>query len=281
MPKSTDNYRPKLPERDWAAIAPYVHDLVARAEPVVVYSSAELYPAVARLAHYAFIKHIPLNDADVLAPRTLERFIQVYLAEYTPGSKSTMRARIRRVAEAILGGSTSDLIRTFAKTEASRPYSAKDISLLRAWARSMQNDDLTSSSGALLALGFGAGLTGAEIIRQRIEDVSLSERAVIVRGKKSRAVPLNGVWVELLTVRHKILSGTGWAFRTGQQGTNQNLITDFVARSGPQVPLTTRRMRATWLVGHLDAGTRLKPLLRMAGLESAEALDNVLPFAED
>jgi len=274
-------YQPKLPERDWAAIAPYVHDLVARAEPLVVYSSAQLYPAVARLVHYAHIKHIPLNDVDVLAPRTLERFIQIYLADYTPGSRSTMRARVRRVAEALLGGSTSDLIRTFAKSETSRPYLPAEVSLLRAWARSMRTEELTSSSGALLALGFGAGLTGAEIIRRRIEDVSFPEQVLKVGGKNPRTVPLDESWLALLSTRRDVLEGSGWAFRVGQQGFNENLITDFVARSGPQVPLTTRRMRSTWLVGHLNAGTRLRPLLAMAGLQSAEALDSVLPFANN
>ncbi|RKR76298.1 tyrosine-type recombinase/integrase [Frondihabitans australicus] len=273
-------YQPKLPQRDWEAIAPYVHDLVARAEPLVVYSRDQLNPVVSRLVHYAFINHIPLNDTDVLSPRTLERFVQVYLKDYTPGGKSTMRARVRRVAEAIRGGSTSDLIRTFAKSEASKPYDDRELALLRSWSRSMRNDDLTSSTGALLALGFGAGLTGAEIIRQRLEDVSLADGTVRVVGGTEREIPVNGVWLDLLITRCAVTGGTGWAFRTGQRGSNANLITDFVARTGPQIPLTTRRMRATWLVGHLNSGTRLKPLLKLAGLRSAEALDAVLPFAD-
>jgi integrase len=273
-------YRPTLPDRDWEAIAPVVHDMVARAAPLVVYESSQLYPAIARLVHYGFIKHIPLTDVDLLAPRTIERFVQTYLAEYTPGSKSTMRARVRRVAEALNGGSTSDLIRTFAKSESSRPYSDREQALLRSWSRSMRNDDLTTSTGALLALGFGAGLTGAEIIRQRLEDVSLADAAVRITGKAAREVPVDGVWLDLLVTRCAVMGGTGWAFRTGQQGGNANLVTDFIARTGPQIPLTTRRMRAAWLIEHLNAGTRLKPLLKLAGLQSAEALDNVLPFAE-
>jgi hypothetical protein len=77
------------------------------------------------------------------------------------------------------------------------------------------------------------------------------------------------------------LGTDGWVFRSEQRGGNINLITDFISRTGPHVPLQTRRMRATWLIHHLETGTPLKTLLRIAGLQSAEALDRVLPFVNE
>ncbi|NQX22725.1 hypothetical protein [Curtobacterium sp. VKM Ac-2852] len=256
--------------------------VVRRTEPTVRYTERELLAAVSRLVHFAYVKHIPLEDTAVFAPRTVERFVQHHLASYNRASRNTIRARLRRVSEALLGEGTATRYRALGKADASRPYSDKDISLLRAWGRSMRTDELTSSAGALLALGFGAGLTGSEIIRQRIEDIHVTTFAVRVSGASPRSVPLTGdVWKDLLLVRREVLGGSGWAFRSEQRGGNINLITDFVSRTGPQIPLVTRRMRATWLVGHLNAATPLKQLLHIAGLQSAEALDRVLPFADD
>lgn len=278
---SSRPYRPQLPAKDWAAIEPYVRDVITRAAPAVTYTERELYPAVTRLVHFAWVKHVPLSDDAVFLPRTVERFVQHHLASYNRASRNTIRARLRRVSEALLGDDTADRYKALGKAEASRPYSERDLSLLRAWARSMRTDELTSSAGALLALGVGVGLTGSEIIRQRIEHVDLRAGVVHVEGAESRIVPVLADWIPLLTRRQEVLGDSGWAFRSDQRGSNINLVSDFVSRTSPQIPLVTRRMRATWLVHHLDAATPLKQLLRIAGLQSAEALDRVLPFADD
>lgn len=279
--RPTRPYRPQLPAQEWAAIESYVHAVVERATPLVRYQERELYPAVTRLVHFAWVKHMPLSDDAVFLPRTVERFVQHHLASYNRASRNTIRARLRRVSEALLGDDTADRYKALGKAEASRPYLPRDISLLRAWARSMRTDELTSSAGALLALGLGAGLTGSEIIRQRIESIDFDSNSLQVSGTNSRAVPIERDWLPLLVTRAAVLRGVGWAFRSDQRGSNINLVTDFVSRTSPQIPLVTRRMRATWLVHHLNAGTPLKRLLRIAGLQSAEALDRVLPFAAD
>lgn len=275
------SYRPQLPRAEWNAIRPYVLDVVARAEPLVAYTERQLLTPVTQLVHFAATKHIPLDDAAVFSPRTVERFVQHHLASYNRASRNTIRARLRRVSEALLGDSAAGRFKALGKAEASRPYSDREVSLLRAWARSMRTDELTSSAGALLALGFGAGLTSAEIIRQRVEEVDLEGSVVHVSGSGGRIVPILSGWLPPLARRAEVLQGVGWAFRSEQRGSNINLVTDFVSRTKPQIPLVTRRLRASWLVHHLNAGTPLKHLLRIAGLQSAEALDRVLPFAED
>jgi integrase len=281
-PESSETYRPQLPRKDWDAIKPYVLDIVDRAEPHVTYTERQLLTPVSHLVHFAYVNHIPLEDGAALSPRTVERFVQNHLASYNRASRNTIRARLRRVSEALLGDDAAGRFRALGKADASRPYSDTDISLLRAWGRSMRTDELTSSAGALLALGLGAGLTGAEIIRQRMEDVDVERATIHVTGENERVIPITGeVWTDLLRIRREVLGGTGWVFRAHQRGDNINLITDFVSRTSPQIPLVTRRMRATWLVHHLNAGTPLRRLLRIAGLQSAEALDRILPFTAD
>ncbi|WP_412148578.1 hypothetical protein [Curtobacterium flaccumfaciens] len=272
-----------MPIEEWAAIEAYVHDVVARAEPLVTYTAQQLYPVVARLAQFAHAKHMPLEDDEVLDPFTVERFAQFHLVTYNRASRNSMRARIRRVSEALLGESAAVRTRALGRAEASRPYTPKDVAELDGWALAQPSEERRTSARALLALGLGAGLTGAEIIALRTSSVrALGQTTYVnVTGTDERIVPVLPNWAHELGERLTFVGEDGWAFRSEQRGGNINLITDFVSRNGPHMPLQARRMRATWLVHHLEVGTPVKTLLRIAGLKSAEALDRVLPFVED
>lgn len=276
-------YRPKLPAPDWETIAPYVHDVVARVEPDVTYSARELYPAVARLTHFARTEYAPLEDAAVFDPYMVNRFVTHHLTGYNRASRNTIRARLRRVSEALLGADAVGKFKALGKADAVRPYTLAEQASLESWSRTQTSAERRTSAATLLSLGLGAGLTGAEIIRLRLEDVEVVDAAAVVHvsGEGARDVPVLKEWSAGLRSRYMHLNGQGWAFRTEQRGSNVNLITDFVSRTAPPMEIQTRRLRATWLVGHLEAGTPLKTLLRVAGLQSAEALDRVLPFVSD
>ncbi|QWS33065.1 hypothetical protein [Curtobacterium aetherium] len=282
MADPTRPYRPQLPGRDWDAIAPYVHDVVARAEPLVTYSARELYPAVTRLAHFARSEYAPLTDGAVFHPYMVNRFVIHHLAGYNRASRNTVRARLRRVSEALLGDDAAGKFKALGKADAVTPYTAVEQAALEGWSRAQTSDERRTSASALLSLGFGAGLTGAEIIRVRLEQVDADGELVVVHvaGDGGRQVPVLAEWDAGLRARLDYMDGSGWAFRADQRGGNINLITDFISRTAAPMEIQSRRMRATWLVGHLERGTPLKMLLRVAGLQSAEALDRVLPFVQ-
>lgn len=272
-------YRPQLPDDVWRAIRPYVFDLADRAETKVVYKREDLLPALSRLAAYAFRVGYPLEDSYVLDPFSIDQFVLHHLDGYNRASRNTMRARIRRVSEAILGPDAAATLVALGKAEASRPYSPDEVIGLHAWARHQPSAERSSSALALLALGCGAGLTGAEIIALRLEAIETDRPGMFV-NLPHRRVPVVDEWQSALQTRIEFKEGYGWAFRSEQRGGNANLISDFVARAG-SVPLQTRRMRATWVVHHLDAGTALRRLLTMAGMSSAEALDRYIPFSSE
>lgn len=272
-------YRPQLPAEQWAAIEEYVRSVVTRAEPVVIYSARELYPAVTRLVLFSDTSYVPLEDDAVFDPIHIGRFINHHLATYNRASRNTIRARLRRVSEALLGDDAVGKFKALGKAEASRPYTPAELAVLDAWAWQQRTMERRTSAGALLALGLGAGLTGAEIIAARTPDID--DDSVTIHGGQARTVPVFSEWMPRVRERTAFLDSGGWMFRAEQHGENVNLITDFVSRNGPIVQLRARRMRATWLAHHLEAGTPLKRLLRIAGLHSAEALDRVLPFVEE
>lgn len=250
-------------------------------EPAVTYDASDLYPAVSRLAHFARAEYAPLTDDAVFDPYMVNRFVTHHLAGYNRASRNTIRARLRRVSEALLGDDAVGKFKALGKADAVRPYTLAEQASLESWSRAQTTAERRTSAAALLSLGFGAGLTGAEIIRLRLEDVRTDVDGSIVvdvAGENERSVPVLAAWDAGLRSRQTHMGGAGWAFRVDQRGDNINLVTDFVSRTAPPLEVQTRRMRATWLVSHLEAGTPLKSLLRVAGLKSAEALDRILPF---
>lgn len=274
------DYTPKMPPEHWGAIQDFVRRAVQRTAPLTAYSEKQLYPAASRLALFAWgTAGLPLEDDVVFDPGVIERFTRAELATYSHAGRNTIRARLRRMSEALLGDDAAGRFRALGKAEASRPYSPADVASLRSWAAAQRQVERRTSAAALLALGLGAGLTGQEIIRLRVEDIAQDSEGLLVgvTGDGARNVPVLHQWEDSLLERMRFVGPSGWAFRSGQRGGNVNLVTDFASRTPvPSVPLQARRMRATWLTEHLVAGTPLVALLPAAGLESAGALDRVL-----
>lgn len=182
MSSEPSTYRPKLPAEDWAAIEGYVHSVIDRVEPLVTYSAKDLYPAVTRLVHFTRSSYAPVEDRVVFDPVHIGRFVNHHLATYNRASRNTIRARLRRVSEALLGDEAAGRFKALGKAEASRPYTPPELAVLDAWAWQQRTLERRTSAGALLALGLGAGLTGAEIIAARGRDLGNAGTSITVRG---------------------------------------------------------------------------------------------------
>lgn len=278
-------YKPNLSAAEWAVIGPYVRRVVQLSAPRTVYSEKELYPAASRLALFAWgTAGLPLEDDVVFDPGVINRYSQSELATRSRAGRSTIRARLRRMSEALLGDDARGRFHALGKAEASRPYEGPDLAAMRSWAAAQRHQERRTSAGALLALGLGAGLTGQEIIGARLDDVTFQPAGATIRVTTGnvRDVPVLREWGKPLRERLEHGDADGWVFRSGQRGGNVNLITDFVNRKPvPGVSIQARRMRATWLVTHLGRGTPLVPLMTAAGLKSAEAFDRFLPFVDN
>ncbi|MEO7544862.1 MAG: hypothetical protein ABIT21_00975, partial [Terrimesophilobacter sp.] len=174
-------------------------------------------------------------------------------------------------------------LRPLGRSRPSTPYTLRELITLRSWAAAQGTENRRTNAAALLALGIGAGLTGREIVDITFEDIQVDENGVLVfvHGDRERTVPLLREWESALRDRVATAETMVSVFRPGRISPNRNLITDFVSRANGKVALQARRMRATWLVHHLEAGTALVPFLSAAGLSSPEALDRFLPFVRE
>ena len=282
MESATYRYRPVMRDEYWTHIRVFVETAVRTAAPNTTYSEKQLYPPTARLALWAWqTASLPLKADVIFSPPVIDRFTSQGMPQYTKAGRNTMRSRLRRMADVLLGDEREpDRERPMGNSDAVRPYSQAEIAALYSWANGQPDGERYSSAMTLLALGLGAGLTGSEIARLKIGDIHVDDEGVVVQvgGTRPREVPVLREWEGMLVERVAGREAGSWAFREGQEGGNRNLVTDFAARSRGEVDLQARRMRTTWIVRQLDQRAPLLPLLEASGLQSPEALERFLPF---
>jgi len=86
-------------------------------------------------------------------------------------------------------------------------------------------------------------------------------------------------WEDALIDRVASMDPEKYAFRENHTTFYPNLVSNFVDRGHPtRVRLTTQRLRATWIVRHLVAGTPVVALMDAAGVESLEAFTRYTAF---
>jgi hypothetical protein len=277
---TSTEYRPKLPEDVWARVRPFVYAAVRDARGLTAYSDRESLIVVTKLAVWMVTRAgLPLERDVAFDPHTIDRFVMDGLPQYTKAGKGTMRSRLRRLAEE-LTPEVDDPARErpFGKSDPCKPYSEAEITSFASWANSLPRR-VGVNADRLLALGFGAGLVGTEFGEVHVSNLLVADGVVTV-SVRERLVPVFPVWAPSLLETVRTEPADAFVFRDRRNTTHRNVITNFVERNPPPLPLQARRMRATWIIDHLNAGTRLIPLLRMAGLASAEPLDRYLPYVD-
>ena len=128
-------------------------------------------------------------------------------------------------------------------------------------------------SGAL-----GAGLKGTEITAVRtadLETITGGRLVLRVRGPNARLVPIRSVYTDLARTAAGLCPAD--RFITGD---HHNAVHAVARRLDPGngKGLSLRRSRSTWLAAHLNAGTPLSVLRKVAGPLSTNTLDGILAY---
>ena len=148
----------------------------------------------------------------------------------------------------------------------------------------MPTDHFRLGIATILAFTLGAGLTSPELFELVGTDVVTADGGVNVRvnGDRAREIPVLDAWASEVGELAKGV-GPGPVFtphRTGKK-TGRSRIANFIATCPPgDAPgLTQSRLRNTWIVGHINAGTHFMTLSEAAGV-APEAIARLARFAE-
>lgn len=169
------------------------------------------------------------------------------------------------------------------KDAPARPYSEFEQRALRSWAIGQTTAQRRLDCHTILALGLGAGLGSADMMSLRVEQIAADDHTVLIhvaRPGAERDVPVLAAWEQPLI---NVLAARGlddWVIGPGRAGVNKNWLANFLKRTLPEhgVTVEVARLRNTWLVHHITAGTPLGPLAFAAGLETFRTIEKVLRF---
>ncbi|GEP27818.1 hypothetical protein E3O11_03405 [Cryobacterium levicorallinum] len=275
------DYRPINALPYWEMIGEFVAASVADTAAPSGRSERSLYPAAVAFVLWCWqSRGTPLERRRIFRLVTVEEFVHLGMTRYAAGSRATHRSTLLLMVEALNPAEVTRNHFSLPRSEPTRPYADPEIAALASWAMSQGTPRRQLDSIALLTLGLGTGLATREILGVRTSDVDarMDDMQVIVREGRSRVVPVLDGWQRPL---HRILENrdpTEWLFRPGRASAASGQITDFLLRARTELDVRPSRMRATWLLSHLTAGTPPRELLRISGLRNLAALDKIACF---
>ena len=234
-----------------------------------------------RLVDFATSEGLPLEREVILDPDTVERFVEIALSGER--SAATYRSLLRRVGPLLTSSAPWEpLPASLQRRALVAPYSEAEVRILCEDAALQPSESRRRAALGLLALGLGAGLDGRWVAKVRAADVVKRGRFVIVSVGEpaARSVVVRAEW------EHEVLglaASAGGACLLGGRSVSSNrtshLTESLIVPTG-HPRLVAARLRSTWLLGHLAAGTRLRELCQAAGLKRLNALSDLIEHLE-
>ena len=134
----------------------------------------------------------------------------------------------------------------------------------------------------IIALGAGAGLTAVDLMVLNPEHVEDQGDKILIHvpGSNARTVPLIEQWEDLLRdALAEADPNLPFVLSTRGKFRYANAIADFLYTcNGVGIRPHCQRLRSTWFVDHLNAGTPVNVLLAAAGVTEVSTLGRYLKF---
>jgi integrase len=267
-------YRPPSLSEEAAGFA---RQAAAAAAPQTPARAKALLFACGKLGAFASAAGLELVPGVCLHPSVIERFIVTAGQQLSAPTRRTLRTNLRYAARRAgpqLGPPPVPLPRQRAKA----PYSTAQIAAYLALADAQPTRGRRMRAAALICLGAGAGLTGADLRQARGSDITCRSGGVLVqvRGRAPRAVPVLSRYQDLL-LASAAFAGTR-LITGGRDPGRRNVTTPLISSlaGGTDLPrLDTSRLRATWLAdcaGRLGLAT----FMHAAGITCSQRLGDLL-----
>lgn len=233
------------------------------------------------ITKWATAQGMALDREAILDPASVERFCEVALRN--ENSRATLRSDLRHMAPLLTRSAPWEpRPAAMAKRQLARPYTAGEVEVLRHDSWDQPTPTRRRAACALLALGLGAGLDGRWVAAVEPANISCVGGVVeiAVDEPSPRRVVVLAEWEgEVLDLARS--AGDGCLIGSRSQARNRvgDLAKSLVRPAG-HPRLSPGRLRSTWMLAHLAAGTRVTELCLAAGLQSLLVLSDLMAFLE-
>lgn len=271
------NYAPRLLDATvWDEMSDFVRDTV-RAR----FSTRRTTRDTARALHAltCFAEWVLLTGVTSVSENALnERVINSYTSHRKSEVEAPVAERERKLLRTLAGLPNTVETRTVATTATpSRPYSHLEQLEIRYWAHWQQSEHRARVATAIAALGLGCGLTSWEMAQVREQDIVELSDGLLGVTLDARTIPVLAEWNdELASTLTRIPSRFLLSPRSTVRDTSAT--TAALKICGPDSP-SPQRMRATWLLAHVNASTNIFALMAAAGLSAPDFLRRLASFA--
>ena len=265
-------YHPRsMPE----AAGVFARTVVAVVDPASPARAKALLWCCARLATFGASVGLGPDPAVLLHPSVIERFVIVGAQKMSGSARRTLRTNLRYVAARVDGGPPPI---TLCRERAKTPYSQADIAAYVALADAQPTLARRMRAQALICLGAGAGLIGADLRRVRGDDVICRSGGMVVTvsSRRCRVVPVLSGYHRRLAASARF-AGAGWVIG-GVDPDRRNVTTPLISSLAGGVDLgrlDTRRLRAAWLTA-VAAQLGLKAFMDAAGISCSQRLGDLI-----
>ena len=263
--------------RSWPQTRPFVIEQVVRLGPASRKEAQYAAWVIAGIAAFASSVGVSLEPERVLHPSFVQRYVEVGSdGGWTTGTLRTVRDYLYRVGPKLtVRAPWIPKERALGRSHLSTPYSSREISSLWAAVATQSADDRLQAEFAL-GTGLAWGLDGRWITRIGPGTVEIDDCGVhaTVPNPLRTVTALAELETRLArAIRQLRVVDLGTPFPT------TTALNAFVHRINHRLgasPLDLSRLRSTWLLTHLQAGTPLPALLYGAGLTTAGNLTDLI-----
>lgn len=271
---TSSSYNPLLAATTWTQVQPFVADVIATRCGGKTRRQVDEYRRT--LAYFGdwIVQTGMVALEDALAPDVIDVYRNDRANEVLP----VMAERERKMLRALAGIAPSVERRAVSTvSEPERPYSDTELAVFHTWASHQRTPMQKLSCMAVFALAVGCGLTSSEILAARGSDLHLIDGVPAVRVERDgRVVPVVDRWRHCLE-QVRDTASTGILVAPNARDRKGAMRTVLQWSTGEAKP-TPARLRVTWLVAHLEAGTPLAALLPASGMTSTDSLRRAMSY---
>ena len=252
----------------------FARSAVSCCGPLSVSRARSLLWSCASLTRFSIPVGLDAVPEVLFRSSVIERFVIVGMATASPSRRRDIRTNLRFVARHVVPKLCQPLPVALPRSRAKIPYSPGEIGAYLALADAQASLARRMRLQAMVCLGAGAGLTGADLRDLKGDDVMFINGGLVaaVRGRSPRTVPVLRPYHERL--RDSAAFAGGGFVVGGVSGDRHNVTNRFVASlsGGHDLErLDLSRLRATWLATVAER-LGLPGLFKVAGFSFSQQL---------